>query len=170
MKQALESTRKQHLLRTDSRHRSIRSTSINEHPPVLTCVEQRRLGRINSTSTIRLECIEDMTKHLAIHILSPQKVEVLICRDRLGDCTTWQALKHDVDIDETVTTAVQEHDWCLDVSGRVFDRLIESLARDDAEGGVSFVVEELEVLVADHLEPMDDGFGTGEGVQVEICG
>lgn len=79
-------------------------------------------------------------------------------------------MKHDVYIDEAVTAAVQEHGGSLNIAGRVFDGLVETLTCDDAEGGVSFVVEELEVLVADNLEPMNDRLGAGEGVQMEIGG
>jgi hypothetical protein len=67
----LRSTIEQRLLGPDSRRRSIGSTSINEHTPILTCLQQRWLGGVNRTSTVRLECIEDMTKHLTVNIRSP---------------------------------------------------------------------------------------------------
>lgn len=87
---------------------------------------------------------------------------MLVVRDGLGDGVVRQAAKHNPDVDKTVAATVQENNGCFDVARGILDGLVEALAGNDAEGRVDFVIVELEVLVADDLEPMDHGLGARE--------
>ena len=129
---------------------------LNETRSVLDCG--------NGLAAVGFQRIEYMAKDLAIHIRCPQEVEVLISRNGFGNGIAGQTLQHNFDVDEAVAVTIQEDDGSLDVASWVFDRLVETLAGDDAERSVDFVVVELEALVADNLKPVHNRFGACEGI------
>lgn len=110
------------------------------------------------------ERVKDVLEHLHVDVARPQEVEVLVMRDLGGHRLPRQLAQHHLDVDERVAAAVHEHDGRPDVARRVAGDL-GVLGRGAQR---RLVVVHLEGLGADDLEPVDDGLGAGEGVQVRI--
>lgn len=85
-----------------------------------------------------------------------------------------QLAQHGLYVNQGVAAAVDEDDGGLDVAGWVFRDLGISAAGaagcEEPQRRVDVVVVHLKGLVADDLEPVDDGFGAGVGVEVGVGG
>lgn len=130
---------------------------------IVLCLCVQRIGEA-------IEGIEYVGEHLGVHVPGPEEVEVFVVGDLRGDSLGRQLAQHSLDVYEGVAAAVDEDDGGADVAGRVFGHLGELVGCADAHGLVDVVVVQLEGLVADDLEPVDDGLGAGEGVQVRVGG
>lgn len=51
-----------------------------------------------------------------INIRGPEQIKVLVLLDALSDGVSGQFLEHEVDVDETVGTAIDQHNWGFDVA------------------------------------------------------
>lgn len=95
---------------------------------------------------------------------------MFVVRDFRRDGVRGELLEHDVDVDEGVAAAVDQHDGCLDVAGGEFGDFGVFAYAAEGQDLLDVVVVHLEGFGADNLEPVDDGFGAGEGVEVWVGG
>ncbi len=117
-----------------------------------------------------VESVKDVLEDLDIDVASPEEVEMLVMRNLGGDGLGRQLTQHAVDVDEGVAAAIDEDDGRADVARRVLGHLGELARGRDADGLVHVVVVELEGTIANDLEPVDDGLGAGEGVEMRVGG
>lgn len=113
-----------------------------------------------------------MGENLGSDVSAPEEIEMFVVGDFGGDGGGRELTEHGADIDERVGAAVEEDNGGSDVASRVFRDLREAgrggAGQGKWEGGV--VVVHLEGLGADDLEPVHDGFGGGEGVEMRVGG
>lgn len=117
-----------------------------------------------------VKCVEDVLENLCINVSRPQEVEVFIMGNLSRHGLGRELLQHGLDVYQGVAAAVHQDHRRPNVASRVFGDLGELVRRAHTEWLVDVVVVHLERPVADDLEPMDDGFGAGEGVQMGVCG
>ena len=92
-----------------------------------------------------------------IHILTPQKVEMLKVWDLGSHGVGWKLLKHDIDVDERITASIHQGNRCCDVPGWKFCYLIETpVGKGRSDSSLNVIVVHLEALIANDLEPMDN--------------
>lgn len=152
------------MLEVRKRKRGANQTLAANHViSIVLCLCVQRIGEA-------IERIEYMGEHLGVYVPGPEEVEVFVVGDLRSDSLGRQLAQHSLNIYEGVAAAVDEDDGGTDVAGWVFGHLGELVGGADAHGLVDVVVVELEGLVADDLEPVDDGFGAREGVKVRVGG
>lgn len=103
-----------------------------------------------------------------VYVFGPQKVEMLVVRNLLGDCMSGQFLEHDLDIHQAVASTINKNDGCLDVTGRILGDLVVLCARRDRERSLHFIVEHLEGFVSDDLQPMNNRLGATKREQMRV--
>ena len=110
-----------------------------------------------------------MWEDQSVDRLCPQKVQMLVVGDLLGDCVRGELLQHDIDIDQTIRPTIDQHNGCLDIlSGKLGNLVVLGSVGDDWVRVI--VVVHLERAVADDLEPMDHTLGRTVRVKMGICG
>lgn len=92
------------------------------------------------------------------------KVGYLFC-----NCMPRKLFEHDSDIDQTIASTVNKHDWRFNISCRELRDSIIPVTRTKAQRRLDIVIKHLEALVSYNLEPMYHALGAREGVQVRVC-
>ena len=119
---------------------------------------------------VLLEGRKYMSKNPLMHVGRPQEIQMLVRSHTRGHRGFRQTGKHDVDIDQTIAAPIDEHGGRLDIPRGILGGLVEALAGIDGKRDVDLIVEELERSIADDLEPVHDGLGAGEGVEMRVGG
>lgn len=119
-----------------------------------------------------VECVKNVGENLGSDVAGPEEVEVFVVWDLGGDGGGGELAEHGANVDEGVGAAVDEDDGGGDVAGGVFGHLGEARrgGAGEGEGEGRVVVVHLEGFGADDLEPVHDGFGGGEGVEMGVGG
>lgn len=108
--------------------------------------------------------IEDVLEDLDIDIPSPEEIQMLIVGDLSRYSPAGQLLQHHLDINQRVTSSIHENNRRLDITSWIPSHLRKLVASTQCQVGLYVIVIHLKRLVADDLEPMDNGFGTGERI------
>lgn len=110
-----------------------------------------------------------MWKDKLFHVARPEKVQVLVLGDAFGNGVPREFLQHDIDVDQAVAPPVDQYDGSLDISGWELCNLVILASCTEAARTSDFVVEHLELPVADDLEPVNYTLRASEGIQVRVC-
>lgn len=128
------------------------------------------IRRLPVRARVKLKRLKDMREHALVDVVGPQEIQVLVVRHGDSFGVIGKLLSHHIDVDQAVAATVQERHWTLDVARRKPSNLVIPTAATKVEEAMGIVIEHLEGLVSDDLEPVHDALGRGEGVQVRIGG
>lgn len=111
---------------------------------------------------IIVQCIEDVRKDKLVNIRSPQEIEMFVVWNLLGHGMSGQLFQHDLDVNKTVTAAIDQHNRRLDVACWEFGDFVVFCACCNRERSLDFVVVHLERAISNDLKPVHNRLCTAE--------